>query len=497
MITYMTSLALANATRPEIFSSASERKEYLTSKYIAKVNMFVKKWNYSYSESLSNVAERTENEILRNMLMRYSNSIQSNVPDEEFLDHELQTSRSVYRSLYENGFENLKKWGDAYVAMLLAGTVIAITLMISIAIFSSEGFQGTLNISYGIILAICVFGIFLMLQSVPEDPKTHNLQDRGSNEQNTIHSIERILVPITIILALILWFIGIPIGWVFMLVGFLIAPLGIIGFIDDHNITLRDSDFVTFIRNYGAIMGGQATTSVHALGAINRKAFTALEPLINSVYSKMNLGLDEKQVWERFIGESGSDLISMYLNIYLDTVRLGGPAEPIGKVISGSMYEQVLLREKKDMLAKSFIMILVPMHIAMAGIFVVLYHIMVTLTGSVSKMMTHFQNLSATAGGSSTVGGVSASNAALGGTMGMFSNFPQEAMGAYIIIIITILTISNITISKIALGGDRYMYYFFAAIFCIITGLVFLIAPVVVNMFFNPAALANVAGAGA
>ena len=59
--------------------------------------MFVKKWNYHYSESLSNVAERTENEILRNMLMRYSNSIQSNVPDEEFLDHELQTSRSVYR----------------------------------------------------------------------------------------------------------------------------------------------------------------------------------------------------------------------------------------------------------------------------------------------------------------------------------------------------------------------------------------------------------------
>ena len=192
-------------------------------------------------------------------------------------------------TVYENGFENLKKWGDAYVAMLLAGTVIAITLMISIAIFSSEGFQGTLNISYGIILAICVFGIFLMLQSVPEDPKTHNLQDRGSNEQNTIHSIERILVPITIILALILWFIGIPIGWVFMLVGFLIAPFGIIGLIDDHNITLRDSDFVTFIRNYGAIMGGQATTSAHALGAINRKAFTALEPLINSVYSKMNL----------------------------------------------------------------------------------------------------------------------------------------------------------------------------------------------------------------
>jgi flagellar protein FlaJ len=493
MTTYMGSLALANATRPEIFSYASERSEYLTSRYIAKVNSYVKKWNYSYAESLSNVAERTKNEILQNMLMRYSNSIESNVPDEEFLSNELQTIRSVYRNHYENGFEMVKKWGDAYVAMLLAGTVIAITLMISIAIFSSEGMQGTLNMSYGIILAICFFGVFLMYQSVPEDPKTHGVRDRASNEQNTIHAMERIIVPVTLVLALVLWVLGVPIGWIFVLVGVLMAPIGIIGFIDDHNITLRDTDFATFIRNYGAVMGGQSTTAVHALGAINRKAFMALEPLINSVYSKMNLGLDERQTWDRFIGDSGSDLISKYLNIYLDTVKLGGPPEPIGKIVSSSMLEQVLLREKKDMLAKSFIMILVPMHIAMAGIFVVLFHIMVTLTGSVSKMMMHFQNLSNAASGTTVAGGVSA-NSALSSSMGMFSNFPEDVMGKYVIIIVTIITIANILASKIVGGGDRYMYYFYAAIFCTVTGLVFLIAPVIVNIFFNPAALANVAG---
>ena len=50
MNTYMASLALASASRPEIFSYAANRKEYVSAKYITKVDTFVKKWSYSYSE---------------------------------------------------------------------------------------------------------------------------------------------------------------------------------------------------------------------------------------------------------------------------------------------------------------------------------------------------------------------------------------------------------------------------------------------------------------
>ena len=56
MTTYLASLAISDATRPEIFSYAANRPEYISSKYIAKVDMFVKKWNYSYSESMMIVA---------------------------------------------------------------------------------------------------------------------------------------------------------------------------------------------------------------------------------------------------------------------------------------------------------------------------------------------------------------------------------------------------------------------------------------------------------
>ncbi len=494
MNTYMASLALANASRPEIFSFAANRKEYVSSKYISKVDTFVKKWSYSYSEALSIVAERTNNTILQSMLNRYANAIESGVPDDDFLKNELATVRTVYRSQVEQGLELLKKWGDAYIAMLLSGTVIAVTIMISVAIYSPTGMESTLDMAYGIVLVICVFGNVLMYQSVPDDSKTHGLMTRSSKEQQTIHAMERVIVPLTIAAFIVLSLLGVSAGMIFLLIGILMAPLGIIGFIDDSNITLRDNDFSVFIRSLGAVMGGQGTTAVHALGTIDRKSLTALEPLVNSVYSKMNLGLDDKQIWDKFIGESGSNLIYKYLNIYLDTVTLGGPPEPIGTVVGSSMLEQTLLREKKDMHARSFIVLLVPMHLAMAGILVALYRIMVVLTGSVATMMKQFQNQSAVSAGSSLGGGVSAGQA-LGG-LNMFSNFPEGQMGTFVVIILTIITASNVIAARVVGGGDRYMYYFYIAIFCTLTGLVLLIAPIFVGMFFSPEALQNMAAPG-
>ena len=63
--------------------------------------------------------------------------------------------------------------------------------------------------SYAIILAICVFGITLMYTSVPDDPKSHGLTERTSKEQETIHAMERIIVPLTLAIIVILVLLGI------------------------------------------------------------------------------------------------------------------------------------------------------------------------------------------------------------------------------------------------------------------------------------------------
>jgi len=41
------------------------------------------------------------------------------------------------------------------------------------------------------------------------------------------------------------------------------------------------------------------------------------------------------------------------------------------------------------------------------------------------------------------------------------------------------------------------MFYFYAALFCTLTGLILLIAPVGVNLFFSPEGLSNLGTSGA
>lgn len=497
MITYMTSLALARATRPEIFGSASKRDEYLSSRYIAKVDNLVVRWNYSYKEALEVTADRSKNLMVQNLLNRFSNSIDAGVPDDEFLTNELETTRNVYRSSIEQGFELLRKWGDAYIAMLLSGTVIAVTIMISIAIYAPEGIDNTLNMSYLLILGISIFGITLMYQSVPDDPKTHGLDTWLSREQTLIFRLERVLVPVVAIISLVLWLLGVNAGVICLFAGLMIAPIGVLGFIDDSNITLRDADFSVFIRSLGAVIQGQGATMVHALGQVDKKSLVALEPLIRSVYSKMNLGLEEDAIWERFIGESGSNLIYKFLNIFRDTVSMGGPAGDIGKVVGHSMLEMVLLREKKDMFSRSFIVLLIPMHAAMIAIFVSLYNIMTVLTTAVSDMMKQFQEAAASAGSGGGDANSMAGNAFLSGSLNMFVNFPKEQMTTYVVIIMLILTVANVIAARIVGGGDRYMYYFYSMLFFSLSGLIYLVVPIMVGMFFSVDVLTQIAQAGA
>ncbi|NYT05648.1 MAG: flagellar assembly protein FlaJ, partial [Methanomicrobiales archaeon] len=130
MMTYMASITTAQVTRPEIFAYTAVRKEYVTSRYVERIEFFVKRWNYSYSEALRVIAERISNPMLRSMLNRYANATDSGVPDDEFLRLELSTVRSVYRNNFEQGIEMLKKWGDAYIAMMLSATIVGIIIMV-------------------------------------------------------------------------------------------------------------------------------------------------------------------------------------------------------------------------------------------------------------------------------------------------------------------------------------------------------------------------------
>lgn len=480
MLTYMAAIITADASRPEIFAYTGARSEYVSTKYIYRADILVKRWGYSYVEALSNVAKKIENSMLFSMINRYSNAIESGVPDNDYLTGELETIRNVYKSTYDQGIEMLKKWGDAYISMLFSGALVGIIIMVSIAIYAPDDVQGTLMTSYLIIALISVIGIITMYKAVPADPKTHRLP-HGSPEQNMIHRMEKKIVPILCIIVFLLLLLGMNYGLVLMLIGMLLFPLGIIAYIDDGNITLRDSEFPTFIKGVGAVQGGKGTTIAPAIQDIDKKSLPYLEPLINSVFSKLNLGLNEDRIWQRFVNDGGSYLIYKYLNIYLDALKLGGKADTVGLIVSSSMLDQILLRDHRHTISMGFMILLVPMHAMMVAIFLFLYHILVVMADAIAEEMASLGE----AGAALTSGQGASIAGAMGGSMFVFSNFDKDAIGFYVIIIITMLTISNVLAGKIVSGGDNALVYFYTSLICSVSGLLYIVAPILTGLFFQ------------
>jgi flagellar protein FlaJ len=480
MITYMASILSAQPNRPDIFGYTGRRSEYLSSKYILNADLVVKRWGSSYVEALDNVSKKIDNEMLFSMINRYASSIEAGISDDEYILNEYDTIRNIYSSDYDQALASLKLWGDAYISLLFTAALVGIILMVSMALFVPGEIETSYTIGYVSTFGVLTFGLVMMFRAVPIDPKTHGM-DEGSAEQNMIHRLEKKIIPVLVIVSLFLLLLGMNYGLVLILVGLLLLPLGVIGYIDDSNIILRDSEFPTMIRGIGSIQGGKNCTMTIAIEGLNKKSIAYLLPLLNAVYSKLNLGLDERRTWQRFINESGSFLIYKYLRIYQDALLLGSKGDVIGKVVSQSMLDQVLLRDHRQGIVVGFIMLVIPMHALMCGLFLALYAILATLAAKIQELMAGLGETAAALSGGTDAGSVGAT---IGASLFVFENFNTDEVYIYVLIIITMLLIGNTLAAKVVADGDRYLVYLYGSILSTITGVLIVVVPIVVSILF-------------
>ena len=69
--------------------------------------------------------------------------------------------------------------------------------------------------------------------------------------------------------------------------------------------------------------------------------------------------------------------------------------------------------------------------------------------------------------------------------MNILMDFPEGKMTTYVMIIIFLITVANIIAARIVYGGDRYIFYLFATVFFMISGILIILAPLIVGVFFT------------
>ncbi|HIH78458.1 MAG TPA: archaellar assembly protein FlaJ [Halobacteria archaeon] len=471
MLTYMTSISTANLTRDEIFKRTGNKKEYYTSKHIKYIARIVQDWNYDYATACEIESKNTKDETIKRTLERLGNAIKAGEPDEEFLTSELDTIQILTKDKYENDIETLKKAMDAFTSLIIATSVISIIMLLAASLYASTSINMALYLSVILEALISGFVIFLLFDAAPKEFKIHPLPIK-SDEQNFIFKWQKVLVPLAFI-ALIISFILLPriqaiaplltdfpyltesIG--FISFGVLVLPLGLMAIRDDRKINRRDMEFTAFIRGLGRIMGSTGQSISNSLSKVDKKSLPTIKDSIIRLENRIKLGLDMDISWNRFIGESGSNIFYKFAGIFLDAIRLGGKPDRVGDLVATSSLESVLLRSSKEIESNQFVILTIPLHIAMLLTFIAISQILLNLAGIIA--------------------GVSGMTAGLNTTFGLFTGLSETLLHNYVIAITFILTISSIVACKVSKGGNLYDYYIFSSIFFIVAGVSLLLIP--------------------
>ncbi|KKG15608.1 flagellar assembly protein FlaJ [Methanosarcina sp. 2.H.T.1A.6] len=485
-LTYMASISTANLTRDKIFTSISDKKEYCPSKYFNQIKELALNWHYDYANACEIISTKVTHDRLRELLNRLSNAIAAGEPDNEFLTKEWKLFKTKRKDEFERDLETTKEWSNAYTALLVSTSLVAIIILLSVILYNVGDPADTLYSTMVIVFFMAFLGVGLLFSSSPKDSKVHGLSVK-SKEQVFIHK----WIPLTLVLStlaviiftIIPTFIGSPEFFIdikgvgMILAGVIMIPVGIAANRDIDKINKRDESYTTFISSLGSIISGSGLTVPKALLKIDPKNLGELKDMSQELYKKLATGLDPTLCWERFVGETGSYLIYKFTNVFVDAVNFGGNAEVVGELVSSSNLELVLLRMKRERISKGFTSLVIPLHVAMVALLLFIGQILTIFSTIISSLFAQFDVTD------SELSGLPTSMGSM--NLGIFGGVPLDLLNQFVIIVIIILTIANILAIVAVKGGPMYLVIYYSIPIFILSGVLMIITPPLVKMAFS------------
>jgi len=484
-LTYMASISTANVSRDKIFANISEKTEYCPHIYFEKVKDLAQDWHYDYANACELVSGKIKNAKLHELFNRFSNAIASGEPDIEFLKKEWTLFKTIRKDEFERDLETTKEWSNAYTALLVSTSLVSIIILLAVILYNLGDPAKTLYGTALIVSLMSLMGVGLLYKGVPRDSMIHSL-DRKSKEQTYIYK----WLPVTIILAILSvvtltlipsfpypidFYVDIE-GVGMILAGVVMLPVGITAHRDIVKVSRRDESYTTFIRSLGSIVSGSGLTLPKALVKIDPKNLGELKDMTSELYKKLTLGMDSKLCWTQFVEESGSCLIHKFTSVFVDSINLGGDAEAVGELVSSSNLELVLLRMKRDRISASFAFLVVPLHMTMVTLLLFIGQILTLFTNIISDLFVKYDiSESGIAGGA---GGI-------GMNLGIFGGVPVELLGQYVVVVIIVFTLANTLAVNLVKGAPLYFLVFYGSILFILSGILMIIVPPVVDIFFS------------
>jgi archaeal flagellar protein FlaJ len=477
-LTYMSALATSDLPRAQMFEYAS-RLGFTSSVYLRKVHFLAKRLNYDYSEACRMVGETTREAEPKAILLRMSGAMASGENEAMFLKRESEVMGETYGDEYERQVDSLRKWTDAFVALIISASLVVVITVVSILIFPMQpSFIVTLTF---LMLASTLLGVWVMYRAAPKEIKTHRLPQTSKAQEIAKKALFYVSIPLGVLAIPVLIIVNAGLGWSLVVAALVIAPPGILIWWDDKKIDRNDEDIAGFIRSLGGIAKVIGTTITEAVSRLDFGSLSSLKKPVSRLNNALRFGIRPELCWEKFVCESGSEQINRSVRIFWDGIAVGGDPGAVGNQSSMFAMKIALLRGKRKAVAAGFYYLCVTMHATMALLLVGIYQIMLSFSQAMQKMQ----------GATSNAQGMNAISQLP--TFAFFANSGGQLQMLYTMstAMLLMLTVVNPAAVKVVDGGHNYKYFYYLAIMMLITGLASIFVPGLVKGMFSGLTMGN------
>jgi flagellar protein FlaJ len=427
--------------------------------------------NYDYSKACEVVAEQVQLESVQNLLLHFATALSAGEAEIDFHDRETEVQLELYGKKYERDVESLRKWTDAYIALMVSTTLIVVISMVSMMIYPL-GTMALVGLAF-IVMLVTAAGAWIIFTVAPHEVKTHKLK-RKSYEQQQME----LLGPIAITLcgpAIVGGWMLANLGVGMILGGLLLTPIGYLAWRDDRKVDRRDIAVPAFLRGLGSVMGAVGTTVPEGLARLNRRSLGGLEEHVHRLFVRLNNDIEPAMVWARLCGETGSELVTRSIHIFAEGIRLGGDPAAVGNLAASYAMKVSLLRSSRNLVSSTFMFVVMPMHAALLAIMLFVTEVVKVFGGQISDIQT--QNLDS---GIVQEAGVSDAIS--------FAQPDMTFISIFVGVIIIMLTLANAFAPYAASGGHRFKLFVFLACTMAMSGVALLVIPHIVTGLFQSVA---------
>jgi len=467
-LVHVASLSTSGMSRATLFEQMATLP-YSTAAYFRRVHFVAQRLNYDYSRACQVVADSMNVGPVRDLLLRFASSLSSGESEQVFLEREMHVQLEEYSSKYHRDLESLQKWTDAFIALSVSATLIVVVSLVSTMIYSIG--SGFILAMAAVVIGVNVLGVWIIFRVAPHEVKTSRLQEKSA-EQERAAQLAAILIPLGLVVSAGVAFLA-GVGAGVALMGLFMAPPGIMALLEDFKIDDRDRAVSQFLRALGGIVGAANSTLLDGLQRLNRRALGPLAGMVERLQMRLKGGIKSDLCWQRFISESGSELVHRSTRMFFDAMAHGSDAEKVGKFVSDYAMKIALLRANRKLVANTFAMMVVPLHAVLVAIMLFITNVLVVF----ATELTRIQEESISTSRLQQEAGI--------GNVLLFAAPNIQFITAFAIAVILVLTITNSLAPYVASGGHPLKVCLFAAGMLLMSGLALMFIPGVVQGLFS------------